>query len=324
MARVAVALLAGVFLAAVPGAGSSDPAERAIAFTVTRDGLGEIWIMDSDGENAKRLTEPGSTDSDASGSRSPAWSPDRTLIAYVGTGDAVEEDPRAQEIYVMRSDGSEPRRLTNDRVPDSTPDWSPDGERIAFSTAGPQGRGRVIAVMNADGQERVEVTQLPDTRNVVVDSQPDWSPDGSLIAFTRTTYNVAGESRTDIYTVSPTGDDERLLVEDAAEPAWSPDGGRIAFTTVRDLFGLTCFQECSAAREIYVAAADGTDLRRLTESEAADISPAWSPNGDRIAFTSDRSNPAAHENEIYVMDADGGDVQRLTTNDVSDLEPAWR
>ena len=323
MKRVAVALLAGAFLAGCAG-GSSDSQEGAIAFTVSRGGFGEIWIMDSDGNNAKQLTEPGSADTDASGNRSPAWSPDGTLVAYVGTGDAVEEDPRDQEIYVMQADGTEPRRLTNDRVPDSTPAWSPDGERIAFSTSGPLGGGGVIVVMSADGQERAEVTRLPDTRNVVVDSQPTWSPDGSLLAFTRSTYDLAGESRTDIYTIAPTGVDERLLVEDAAEPAWSPDGERIAFTTVRDLFGLTCFHECSAAREIYVAAADGTELRRLTESEAADVFPAWSPDGERIAFTSDRSNPPAHENEIYVMDADGGDVQRLTTNDVWDLEPAWR
>ncbi len=92
--------------------------------------------MDSDGENAKRLTKPGSTETDAIGNRSPDWSPDGTLIAYVGTGTFDEEEPRDQEIYVMRADGSEPRRLTNTRVPDSTPTWSPDGERIAFSTSG--------------------------------------------------------------------------------------------------------------------------------------------------------------------------------------------
>jgi Tol biopolymer transport system component len=321
VARIAVALLAGTFLAGC--AGSSEAEEGAIAFTVSRGGFGEIWVMGSDGVNAQRLTEPGA-ETDASGNRNPAWSPDGTRIAYVGTGDAVEEDARDQEIYVMQADGSEPVRLTNDRLPDSMPAWSPDGERIAFSTSGPLGGGGVIVTTDAAGQERAEVTRPPETCNVVVDTQPAWSPDGTLIAFTRITYGIAGESRTDIYTIAPTGVGERLLIEDAADPAWSPEGDRIAFTTVRDLFGLTCFHECTAATEIYVATAEGAELRRLTESESADTGPAWSPDGERIAFTSDRSNPATHEYEIYVMDADGGDVQRLTTNDVWDLEPAWR
>lgn len=322
LARLIAGVVPAALLAACAGGG--DSAEGRIAYTVNNAGFGEIWVMDADGENATLLTEPSPPETDASGNRSSAWSPDGTLIAFTGTGEAVEEDPRDQEIYVMRADGSEPRRLTNDRVPDSTPAWSPDGEKIAFSSAPAGGAGGVIVVTDRDGGARAGVTFNPDTRIVVFDSQPAWSPDGRLIAFTRTTYDLAGESRTDIYTVAPTGVDERLLVEDAAEPAWSPDGERIAFTTVRDLFGLACFQECSAAREIYVAAADGTDLRRVTESEASDHSPAWSPDGEHIAFTSDRSNPAEHENEIYVMAPDGGDVRRLTTNDVWDLEPDWR
>jgi len=151
-----------------------------------------------------------------------------------------------------------------------------------------------------------------------------WSPDGSRIAFTRGTLTPSGLAQAAIYTVDPTGGTERLLLDDATEPDWSPDGTRIVFTSVRDHNGETCFHECGTSREIYVANADGTEIRRLTRSEADDHSPAFAPDGERIAFVSDRSNRGGHENEIYVIGLSGGELQRLTANDVWDLEPDWR
>jgi TolB protein len=322
--------VAALVLAAAPvslvACGGSESAGGEIAFTVNRDGFGEIWVMNADGGNRRQLTESGAAAVDASGSGSPAWSPDGELIAYSSSGEAVAEDQRDLDIYVMRADGSEMRRLTSDRVPDGAPAWSPDGARIAFAHTrgqGAEGLDGVIVVMDADGQSRVDVTRHPDTASAV-DSQPAWSPDGSLIAFTRFTLTPAAAGRVDIYVVEPTGAGERLLVEDASDPAWSPDGSRIVFTSSRDRFGETCFHECGTSPEIYLARADGTGVVRLTNSQASDHSPAWSPDGDRIAFTSDRSNRNGHENEVWVMDADGSDVQRVTTNDVWDLEPAWR
>jgi TolB protein len=317
-----------LFVGLGPKSANGGAQEGRICLAVNRAGWGEIWVMDPNGGNRVRLTEPEPPNTDASGSGSPAWSPDGRLVAYASTGGAVKENERDNEIYVMRADGSDKRRLTHDRASSLTPAWSPDGKRIAFShVPGPAGSARdgVIAVMGADGRARSQITRHSKRRGVVIlDIHPAWSPDGGLIAFTRVTYTRRAEPRVDMYAIEPSGTNEHLLIKDAAEPAWSPDGQQIAFTSTRDHFGETCFHDCSPSPEIYLATADGRTLRRLTKSQASDASPTWSPDGRHIAFSSDRRNRRDHEYEIYVIAADGGQLRRLTTNDVWDLDPSWR
>jgi len=330
LAWVAVALAVALALAGCAGDEDEAGAEQveAIAFTVNRDGHQEIWVMDADGGNRLQLTRTGEPGADASGSSTPAWSPDGTRIAYASSGETSDEDQDELEIYVMNADGSESRRLTSDHILDANPAWSPDGERIAFAHltgVGKENADGVIVVMDATGNGGVEITRHPDAPDTVFDAYPAWSPDGRLIAFTRATYTPSGiEPQVAVYTVEPSGDRERLLIEDAGDASWSPDGTRIAFTSVRDRNGETCFHECSVSGEIYVANADGTRLTRLTTSEADDHSPTWSPDGRQIAFVSDRSNRQEHENEIWIIGVDGEGLRRVTTNEVWDLDPDLR
>lgn len=302
-------------------------ASSLVAFTVNRGGYGEIWLMDGDGGERRRLTRPAPGQTDQSGSTSPAWSPDGRRIAFASTGVSTSEDPREQDIYVMNSDGGDVRRLTNDSIADSSPAWSPDGRQIAFAHTpgfGNADADGVIVVMNADGSGRRRLTRHRSASGVFFDVAPAWSPDGTRIAFTRAHYPEHGQPETGSYVIDANGEGEQLLVAEGYQIAWSPDGTRIAFTSVQDRFGKTCFHECSPSGEIYIAGADGDDLRRLTRTEADDKSPTWSPDGTQIMFVSDRSDRRGHANEIYVMGSDGNGVRRLTRNRVWDLEPDWR
>jgi Tol biopolymer transport system component/formylglycine-generating enzyme required for sulfatase activity len=210
-------------------------------------------------------------------------------------------------IYVMAvpngtdADGSDERRLIFDSQALAYPEWSPDGERIAFHKHHSDAVWS-INVMDADGgnEQRLTFTETKD-------AAPVWSPDGSQMVFSR---------GSDIWVMNADGSDQRLLMTDPAYACcadWSPDGGRIAFESERD-----------GNAEIYVmdvggASPDARNARRLTDDDAQDWWPAWSPDSTQIAFMSDRDG----DWEIYAMDADGRNLRQLTDNEADDREPAW-
>ncbi len=100
------------------------------------------------------------------------------------------------------------------------------------------------------------------------------------------------------------------------QPAYSPNGTKIAFQSSRD-FPTT--QTGTGIFELYVMNADGTNPVRLTSNSAADFEPVWSPEGQKLAFYSDRDG----DFEIYVMNADGTNVVQLTSNADADNQPEW-
>jgi TolB protein len=327
-----IAPLAALFLAAGCAGGDDAPdggearlarAELTgrIAFTLNRKGQTGLWIMAADGSARRRVVDIPLRSS--SGFLSPAWSPDGSQLAYA-THVGSTYDLDRSEIFVIGVDGSSRRRLTSNGAYDADPAWSADGKRIVFSRVtgfGEEGANGGLFVMYATGGGEKQLTRVAWPR---YDRAPAWSPDGEQIVFERVTFGDVSEDagRSELYVMSPDGGDERRIAS-GSEPSWSPDGTRIVYSSIEDGHGRTCFHECSTSREIHVVDADGSDDQRLTDSEADDHWPAWSPDGFFIAFTSDRSNPPKHENEIYVMRADGSGVRRITRNGVWDIEPAW-
>jgi TolB protein len=329
-ARPIVLVLAAVVLSGGCGgetsserARLSDPASKGIVFAVNRDGWNEIWVMDQDGANRRRLTDPAPPGSDAAGNMSPAWSPQGDRVAFVSSGDITEEDQNRHELYVMDLESGEAQRLTTNEASDAEPSWSPDGKRILFVRADYWGTDQVetsLRVIDADGSG--EETLVQEKRLVFLGS-PAWSPRGERIAYSRASF--AGKSlELTLHVMHSDGTGVMQVADQAAQPAWSPDGKRIAFVSIADRQGETCFHDCDPSGEIYVADANGEHAKRLTNSKANDTSPAWSPDGKQIVFSSDRSNPQDHEIELYVMPASGGHPKRVTRNEVWDLDPDWR
>jgi hypothetical protein len=236
------------------------PAMSQIAFAAWPSG--GIQVITADGSAGRILTGD-------SADYFPAWSPDGATLAF--------ERNRAKlagDIYLISSDGSGLRPLTNDVSDDGDPAWSPDGRLIAFH------RNGQIYVMNAaDGSGGRPLSSTH------CDYEPAWSPNGSRIAFASCrngmwqilVMNADGSGETNITANLP-----------ARAPSWSPDGSRIAFQGWN-----------GKADAIFVVNPDGSGL---TQVAPYGLTPAWSWDSRSIVF------------ELYglkVMNADGTGIHPL-------------
>jgi TolB protein len=223
--------------------------------------------------------------------------------------------PGAEDVYVINADGTGLRRVTTDPEAQFDPTWSPDGRRIAYRfQEGTDYMATDIYVANADGSDATNLTRSAGT----VDWGPAWSPDGSTIAW-NSDRDDPGGGVLHGFLMRPDGSGATRIPADVwiEYPAWSPDGARIAF------MGET--PEGTENYEIYVINADGTGLRRLTDSPASDGFPSWSPDGRTIAFTSTRDDCSMSEasdckttgdigpyHTLYTMNANGSGIREVT------------
>ena len=194
---------------------ATSPLWGKIAFHSKRDGLAEIYTMDSDGGNLTRLTF--NEESDAY----PVWSPNGRQIAFSSSRD------KNREVYVMDADGSNQRNLSNQPGYDSFADWSPDGSQIVFVSDrnGGENFDTNIFVMDADGGNVKQITHLAFT------GAPRWSPDGKQIAFETDDFEVERQ----VYVMDIDGGNMWRVSSPKANTAmilegWSPDGTQILYT----------------------------------------------------------------------------------------------
>ncbi len=188
------------------------PDGRRIAFTAGRRYGRDIWVMNADGSDKRRLARtPGYNEAEVD------WSPRGGRVAFSGAGWVTC-------ICVMNTNGSNLRILTPGWAWEAMPDWAPDGRRIVFTD------GADISVMDAGGGSRWHLT-----RNKAIDSEPVWSPGGRRIAFVRADVFVKRDwnepeprrpdSSSEIYVMNADGTGvTRLTHNRVAEgsPTWQP------------------------------------------------------------------------------------------------------
>src|SRR6266545_2027374 len=162
-----------------------------------------------------------------------------------------------EDVYTVNADGSGLKRLTRSEDLEFDPTWSPDGRAVAYRHQRDFESPIDIFVMDADGSHQRNLTG----REELAGWGPDWSADGERIAWNTATDTT---SYFDLAVIHPDGTGRRVIKPGVyvEYPAWSPDGRRIAF--------MSHVAEEGSPYDIFVMNADGTDVRRLTESPAVD------------------------------------------------------
>jgi TolB protein len=278
-----------------------------VAFSSTRDGervgesiyersAREIYIMDYDGENPRRVTSNGSLNI------APSWCPDGKCLLYT----SFQTSPSAYpDIVIQNVFGQVGRSMPahgSDVIQNYMGDISPDGTKVAFASAR-GGKAMDIWVVNRDGSGLRQLTTNP-----AIDNSPRWSPNGAQIAFIS---DRTGDPR--VYTMSADGLQQTQLPTGcgrADRPTWAPSltGLMIAYTCANGAGG----------HDIDVYDFSTKQTRRITDGNATNESPTFAPNGRHLMYFTTRWGKP----QIAEIDIDGQNLRRMTTAGANTY-PSW-
>jgi dipeptidyl aminopeptidase/acylaminoacyl peptidase len=251
-------------------------------------------------ENAGRLSIDHYFELESVGN--PQLSPKNEWIAYTVSRQDIEEDKSLSRIWMVQSIGGEPVALTAEGESSSHPRWSPDGRYLAFLSARDEGKTQVWSLYRGGG----EAVQLTETAQSV--KSFEWSPDSSrmlLVLQDPSEEEVAAKEQGDAY-------------EEKTAPPWVID--RKQFKT--DYVGYLDRRRT----HIHILDLKTSEIRQLTSGDYDDSQAAWSPDGNFIAFTSNRTeDPDSNYNtDIWTVEVDGAaEIRQVTKNPGPDASPAW-
>ena len=227
----------------------------------------------------------------------------QTQIAYVSAKSGNKE------IWVMDYDGANQHQITHLKSIALTPRWSPDASRIAFTCYVPNRTGVTSAQICVYSTASSHLISFPRFRGT--NSSPAWSPDGQQLAFMS-----SQNGDPEIYMINADGSHLHRITDSPGvntSPAWNPKTGKeMVFVSDRGGDGVPV---------LYQMNSDGTNVAKINLPDMGYvIDPAWSPNGQLIAFSWRR--PSGNY-DIYIMDIVSHQLVELTKDEVRNERPSW-
>lgn len=232
----------------------------------------------------------------------PQISPDGERVVYVRRSMDRMADRRISRLWIVNSDGSGHRKLTDRDVNESSPRWSPDGRRLAFLSSSEEHGGEIYVHWVETGAT-ARITQVERSPGGI-----SWSPDGTRIAFSM---RVPGSA-------------PRLV-----DPPQAPDGADWA-PAPRVETRLNHEQDGAGIMEygfdhLFVVNAEGGAPRQVTSGDRHHSgTPRWTPDGERLIFSANLHEEWEREfrnSEIYSVAVEGGEIQQLTARFGPDHSP---
>jgi Tol biopolymer transport system component len=298
------------------------PINGRIAFQAQVGRDGQVFTIRPDGTGQTQVTDL-RTDDPGPGAYEPSWSPDGSRIAFNTATRFTAPLFTRVNVFTIGSDGSDLTELPLAvRNFNGDPSYSPDGKQISFDQdVGRSAGGTVhgIFIADADGSDARRLTTSFATKEGF-DTESQWSPDGTTIAFTR----VKNERKAAIFTIHTDGSGLTQLTPyklDAASPDWSPDGSTLAFNSYWDSPG-------GKAARVFTMRPDGSEMTAITSDEHGTVfsfRPSWSPDGTRVVFA--RAAPRGKHSfrlQLFTMRPNGGGVEQLThMPEAFPVNPDW-